>query len=52
MPEALEKSLMAQAKKKGLKGKARDKYVYGTLTRIAGPKGSDRAGKTGTVRRG
>ena len=52
MPEALEKSLMARARKKGLTGKARDKYVYGTLTRVAGPKGSDRAGKTGAVRRG
>ena len=52
MPEALEKSLMARARKKGLKGKARAKYVYGSLTRIAGPKGSERADKTGAVRRG
>ena len=44
MPEKLEKSLMAQARKKGLKGKARDKYVYGTMTRVAGPAGQESGG--------
>jgi len=48
MPEKLEKSLMNQAKKKGLTGKARDKYVYGTLTRVAGSK---QAARTGNVRK-
>lgn len=51
MPEKLEKSLMNQAKKKGLTGEARDRYVYGTLTRVAGPKGSKKAGETGDVRK-
>lgn len=52
MPEQLERSLMAQAKKKGLKGKARDKYVYGTMTKMAGPKGAENAANTGSIRRG
>jgi|TARA_R100000353_G_scaffold64652_1_gene50491 hypothetical protein len=52
MPERLEKSLMARANKMGLKGKEKDAYVYGTLTKIAGPKGSDKAAKTGKIRRG
>ena len=51
MPEKLEKSLMAQARKKRLKGKARDKYVYGTMTRVAGPAGAKKAATTGSVRR-
>ena len=42
---------MNQSKKKGLTGKERDKYVYGTLTKVAGPKGSKRAGETGNVRK-
>ena len=52
MPEKLEKSLMAQARKKGLKGKAKDRYVYGTLTRIAGPKGAAKEATSGKIRRG
>tara|TARA_B100000035_G_scaffold186095_1_gene158813 strand:+ start:1503 stop:1664 length:162 start_codon:yes stop_codon:yes gene_type:complete len=51
MSERLEASLMNQAKKKGLKGKAKDKYVYGTLTKVAGPKGSKKASETGNVRK-
>lgn len=31
MPKKLEKALKKTAKKKGLKGKRRDAYVYGTL---------------------
>lgn len=31
MPKKLEKELRAEAKKKGLKGKRADAYVYGTL---------------------
>jgi len=31
MPKKLEKALIRQAKKKGLKGERRDAYVYGTL---------------------
>lgn len=31
MPEALERKLKAQARKRGFKGKRADKYVYGTL---------------------
>jgi len=50
MSERLEKSLMNQARKKGLKGKEKNKYVYGTLTKVAGPKGSKQAARTGNVR--
>ena len=31
MPKALERKLKAEAKKKGLKGKRADAYVYGTM---------------------
>ena len=31
MPKALEKKLEKQAKKKGLKGKRNDSYIYGTM---------------------
>lgn len=31
MPKALEKKLMHEASKRGLKGKRRTAYVYGTL---------------------
>lgn len=31
MPEAMERALKAQARKKGLKGKRADAYVYGTM---------------------
>jgi len=51
MPEKLERSLMNQAKKKGLTGEEKDKYVYGTLTKVAGPKGSNQAARTGNVRK-
>lgn len=51
MPEKLERSLMNQAKKKGLTGKAKDRYVYGTMTRVAGPKSSKKASETGNVRK-
>ena len=50
MKEKLEKSLMAKAKQKGLKGKAADSYVYGTMTKIGGSKFADKASKMGSVR--
>lgn len=31
MPEEMERKLKAQAKKKGLKGKRANAYVYGTM---------------------
>ncbi len=34
MPIQIEKALRKQATKKGLKGKARDAYIYGTLNKI------------------
>ena len=49
--EKLERSLMNQAKKKGLTGKQKDNYVYGTLTKVAGPTGSKQAARTGNVRK-
>jgi hypothetical protein len=40
VPEALHKYLKKQAKKKGLKGKRRDKYIYGTMRKTGWkPKG-------------
>jgi len=33
MPKKLEQALKREAKKKGLKGKARDAYIYGTLAK-------------------
>jgi hypothetical protein len=34
MPKAIERKLRAQAKRKGLKGKRANAYIYGTLQRI------------------
>ena len=31
MPKAMERKLKQQARKKGLKGKAADRYVYGAM---------------------
>jgi hypothetical protein len=31
MPKAMERKLKAEARKKGLKGKRADSYVYGTM---------------------
>lgn len=34
MPKKVEKKLKRQAQKKGLKGKRKDKYVYGALRKM------------------
>lgn len=34
MPKALEEKLKKEARKKGLKGKHKDTYVYGTMARL------------------
>lgn len=34
MPKALHRKLTRQANKKGLKGKRRNAYVYGTMSKI------------------
>jgi hypothetical protein len=34
MPKALEDKLKKQARKKGMKGKKADKYVYGTMQKL------------------
>jgi hypothetical protein len=34
MPKALHKKLKRAARKKGLKGKRADRYVYGTLNKL------------------
>jgi len=34
MPKALHKKLNRQARKKGFKGKRKDRYVYGTMAKI------------------
>ena len=34
MPKKLHRKLDKQAKKKGLKGKRKDRYVYGSMKRI------------------
>ncbi len=33
MPKKMHKALLRSARKKGLKGKAKDRYVYGALAR-------------------
>jgi hypothetical protein len=33
MPEKMHRALEAQAKKKGLKGERKDRYVYGTMAK-------------------
>ena len=39
MPKALHKKLSRQAMKKGLKGKRKNAYVYGTMKKIEKRKG-------------
>lgn len=39
MPEKMKQSLMKQAKKKGLKGERKDRYVYGTLAKMEKKRG-------------
>lgn len=34
MPKALHRALSRQATKKGLKGEARDRYIYGTMSKV------------------
>lgn len=34
MPKEIERKLMAEARKKGLKGEKFDRYVYGTMNKI------------------
>lgn len=34
MPKALHDKLEREARKKGLKGERKDRYVYGTMTKI------------------
>ena len=48
--EALERRLKAQGKKKGLTGDRLNAYVYGTLTKVLGPKGSKTASRTGKIK--
>lgn len=33
MPEKMHRALAAQAKKKGLKGERKDRYVFGTMAK-------------------
>ena len=48
--EALERRLKSQGKKKGLKGAKLNAYIYGTLTKVMGPKGAKKASKSGKIR--
>lgn len=45
MPVALKRALRKKAKKKGLKGKRADAYVYGTLRKTGWKPKSERKGK-------
>ena len=49
--EALERRLKAQGKKKGLTGDRLNAYIYGTLTKVLGPKGAKKASKSGKITR-
>lgn len=42
MPKVLHDKLSREASKKGLKGKRKDAYVYGTLNKVDKKKGSKR----------
>lgn len=43
MPEAMERELRAQARKKGLKGKRLNAYVYGTMRKTGWKPGQEKA---------
>ena len=45
MPKELHRRLAKQAEKKGLKGKRKDAYVYGTMNRIESGKRAPRRRK-------
>ena len=47
--EALERRLKSQGKKKGLKGAKLNAYIYGTMTKVMGPKGAKKASKSGKI---
>ena len=42
MPKALHKKLARSAAKKGLKGKRKDAYIYGTMKKIEKRKGKSK----------
>jgi hypothetical protein len=45
MPKKMEQELKKEAKKKGLKGKRIDSYVYGTMNKAGYMKGNKRTKK-------
>lgn len=45
MPAKLERALKSEAKKKGMKGKRADAYVYGTLRKTGWKPSTQRKGK-------
>ena len=47
---SLRKKAKSQGKKKGLKGAKLNAYIYGTLTKVMGPKGAKKASKSGKIR--
>ena len=57
MPKAVEKKLKAEGRKKGLKGDALDRFVFGTMNKLGLMKGSKttakgkRAEKKATVKK-
>lgn len=48
--EKLERSLKSQGQKKGLKGARLNAYIYGTLTKVMGPKGAKKASRSGKIK--
>jgi hypothetical protein len=45
MPKAMERALKRQAKKKGLKGKRANAYVYGTMRKTGWKPSTQKKGK-------
>jgi len=50
MPKALERKLKKEAKKKGLKGKRANAYVYGSLRKTGWKPSTQKGGGTQSVR--
>lgn len=52
MPKKLERKLKSEARKKGLKGKRANKYVYGTLRKTGWIPSTQKKGRRVAITRG
>jgi hypothetical protein len=51
MPEFLERKLAGEARKKGLSGRSKDRYVYGAMNRIGAMRGNKQTEKGAEMER-